>query len=124
VRSKYFSRRAIGLHLALVFWVALCASAAFWQVGRALEGNSLSYLYMIEWPVFGVFGILGWWAMLNMEKVTEDQEVARRDYEDKMRAEAQLARQIDHDDDDPSLAAYNDHLARLANVPKKRLWGH
>src|ERR1700684_758864 len=106
VLSKFFSRRAIGLHVALVLWIALCASASYWQVGRALEGNSLSYLYSFEWPVFGVGGVLGWWAMLNLEKVTEEQEVERREYEDNMRAQAQAAR-IVSGDEDPQLAAYN-----------------
>jgi hypothetical protein len=124
VRSKYFTLRAIGLHFALIFWVLMCALAAWWQVGRAIQGNSLSFLYSIEWPVIGVLGILGWYSMLNMEKVTEHKERARREYEEKMRADAQAARDAAAEADDPSLAAYNDHLANLTHQPKKRLWGH
>lgn len=108
----------------MVFWVALCGAAAWWQVGRAIGGNGLSYMYAIEWPVFGVLGVLGWWAMLNMEKVTEHQEKARREYEEKMRAEALAARAANADEEDPTMAAYNDHLAELSNTPKKKLWGH
>jgi DNA-binding transcriptional regulator of glucitol operon len=124
VHSKYFSPRAIGLHVAVILWVLLSASAAWWQVGRAIQGNSLSFLYSIEWPVIGVLGILGWFAMLNMEKVTALQEKARLEYEAKMRAEAQASRSVTEESDDPSLAAYNDHLAELSHAPKKRLWGH
>ncbi|MGD0852182.1 MAG: hypothetical protein ABSA07_02340 [Acidimicrobiales bacterium] len=124
MKSKYLSRRAIGLHIALIVWVAICLAAAWWQVGAAILGNSLSYLYAVEWPAFAVLGVFGWYALLNAEKVTEDQEVARREYEEKMRAEAQLARQVDVEEEDPVLAAYNDHLARIATRPKKRLWGH
>jgi hypothetical protein len=102
--------------------VAVCLAAAWWQVGAAILGNSLSYLYAVEWPAFAVLGVFGWYALLNMEKVTEDQEKARRAYEEEMRAEAQMARQIDVED--PVLAAYNDHLADIATRPKKRLWGH
>jgi DNA-binding transcriptional regulator of glucitol operon len=123
VLSKFFTRRAIGLHFALIFWVALCASASYWQVGRALQGNSLSYLYSFEWPVFGVAGVLAWWAMLHTEKVTEEQEAERKVYEDQMRAQA-LAARIVSEEEDPTLAAYNDHLAELSRLPKKRLWGH
>jgi DNA-binding transcriptional regulator of glucitol operon len=122
VRRKYFSLRAIGLHFALVLWLVLCALAAWWQVGRAIQGNSLSYLYAVEWPVIGVMGILGWWNLLHLDKVSESKELARREHEAKMRAEAQAARAAAPED--PSLAAYNDHLARLASEPKKRLWGH
>ena len=123
MKSKYLSRRALGLHLALVVWVAICIAAAWWQVGAAILGNSLSYLYAVEWPAFAVLGVFGWYALLNMEKITEHQEVARREYEEKMRAEAQLARLVEVEED-PVLAAYNDHLAEMATRPKKRLWGH
>ena len=123
MRSKYFSLRAIGLHLSLIVWILVCALAAWWQVGRAVQGNSLSYLYAIEWPVIGVLGILGWYSMLNMEKVGEHKERARREYEEKMRADALAARRA-AEVEDPTLAAYNDHLATLAQQPKKRLWGH
>ena len=123
MRSKYFSLRAIGLHIALITWVVVCALAAWWQVGRAVQGNSLSFLYSVEWPVIGVLGILGWYSMLNMEKTTEEKEVERRAYEEKMRADALAARER-ATEEDPSLAAYNDHLANLSHDPKKRLWGH
>ncbi|HEY1222247.1 MAG TPA: hypothetical protein VGE75_01980 [Acidimicrobiales bacterium] len=124
MKSKYFSRRAIVLHFCLVLWVAMCAVAAWWQVSRAVQGNSLSYMYSIEWPCFGVLGVLGWYAMLNMEKVTEDQEAARREYEQQKRAEARAARAQSEQTEDPALAAYNDHLADLAGEAKKKLWGH
>ena len=79
VRDKYFSRRAIGIHVALVGWIVMCALAAWWQVGRAIQGNSLSFLYSIEWPLFAILGLLGWYALLNLEKVTEGQQRARED---------------------------------------------
>lgn len=122
MKSKYLTRRAVGLHFALAGWIGMCAAASWWQVGRAVQGNSLSFLYAIEWPVFLVMGFLGWYALLNMERVTEHQEKARREYEEKMRQEAQLARSFEGEDG--SLAAYNDHLSELSKAPKKKLWGH
>lgn len=124
MRRKYLSLRAMGLHVALICWIALCLAAAWWQVGRAVQGNALSYLYSIEWPVIGLLGVLAWYSMLNMEKTTEQKEQERRAYEEKMRAEAQAARASAVSEEDPVLAAYNDHLASLTDVPKKRLWGH
>lgn len=102
----------------------MCASAAWWQVGRAVQGNSLSFLYAIEWPVIAVLGVLGWYALLTIEKVTEQQEAARREYEESMRAQALTARKASEESEDPALAAYNDHLANLSTHPKKKLWGH
>ncbi|HVB19367.1 MAG TPA: hypothetical protein VNE22_03690, partial [Acidimicrobiales bacterium] len=124
VKSKYFSPRAIGLHAVLLLWIVSCALAAWWQVGRAVQGNSLSFLYAIEWPVFAVLGVLGWYALLNLEKVPEEEIEARRHYEERMRQEARVAREAARVDEDPALSAYNDHLANIATQPKKRLWGH
>ncbi len=123
MRSKYCSPRAIALHLAVILWVTFSATAAWWQLGRAVQGNSLSFLYSIEWPVIAVLGVLGWYALLNVEKVTEEQEQTRLEYEESMRAEAFAARAAS-EQEDPTLAAYNDHLEKLSHVPKKRLWGH
>ncbi len=126
MKSKWWGPRAIGLHLALLVWIVLCAVAAWWQVGRAIQGNSLSFMYAIEWPVFAILGVLGWYALLNMERVTEAKESARREYEDRMRAEAAAARLAAQAEEveDPALAAYNDHLAELGSRSRKRLFGH
>ena len=107
----------------LVLWVSGCVAAAWWQIMRASDGNSLSFLYAIEWPVFAILGTVGWYALLNIEKVTESQEKARKEYEDKMRAQAQAAR-VQAGEESPEMAAYNDHLDALARQPKKKLWGH
>lgn len=124
MKSKWFSSRAVLLHVVLIGWLALCAAAGWWQIGRAVDGNSLSFMYSIEWPVFGVLGVLGWYAMLNMEKVSALEESSRREFEATMRAQARAARERGRDDEDPTLAAYNDHLASLATKSKKKLWGH
>ena len=124
VRDKYFSRRAIGIHVALVGWIAMCALAAWWQVGRAIQGNSLSFLYSIEWPLFAILGLLGWYALLNLEKVTEGQQRAREEYEQMMREQAREARQVAAEAEDPALKAYNDHLEELARRPKRNMFGH
>lgn len=128
MHSKYFSLRALVVHVALVAWLTMCILAAWWQVGRAFGGNSLSFLYAIEWPCFAVLGFFGWWALLHVEKPTEDEEVVRREYEERMRAEALAARAAEAallgQQEDPELAAYNDHLADLSAARKKKLWGH
>ena len=124
MKSKYFSGRAFVLHFVLLCWLAMSAVAAWWQVGRAVQGNSLSFLYAIEWPVIGVLGVLGWYALLNLEKVTARQEQERREYEESMRAQARAARDANEQAEDPAMAAYNDHLAELSTKPKKKLWGH
>ena len=122
--SRWWSPRALVLHIAVVLWVFGCALAAWWQVSRAADGNSLSYMYAIEWPVFAVMGVLGWWALIHSEQVTDQERHERQEFERTMRAEAQIARQRSAEPEDPTLAAYNDHLANITGQPKKRLWGH
>jgi len=128
VKDTFFSARAIGLHVALLAWLAMCGAAAYWQIGRAEQGNQLSFLYAIEWPCFAIMGFFGWWALLHMEKVTEHQAQARRDYEELMRAKAAEARlaaeQQQAEADDPALAAYNDHLAALSERDAKTRGDH
>ena len=56
---------AAKLHLTLVLVLALCAVAFRFEIGRALGGNSLSWAYVFEWPMFAVFGLYMWWTLLH-----------------------------------------------------------
>ena len=77
-----------------------------------------SYLYAIEWPVFAVAGIMGWWALVHTDPTSSEERAARRSAEAALRARAHVARR-DRAVEDDELAAYNDHLAVLAaNKPK------
>lgn len=60
------------MHLAMVVVVSGCALAAWWQATRALGGNGLSWLYSVEWPIFGLIAIAGWWQLVH-----EDPEAYR-----------------------------------------------
>lgn len=123
MRRRWFSPRSLGLHVLLVCWVVGCSLAAWWQVGRALGGNQYSYLYAVEWPVFAIAGVFGWWALLHTEPATEEAKAARRAHEHQLRAEAEAQRR-DRASEDPELAAYNDHLAELAASDRRKGWRH
>jgi DNA-binding transcriptional regulator of glucitol operon len=123
VRERWWSRRAVLLHLALLVWVPGCLVAFWWQVHRAFDGNGLSYLYSIEWPIFALVGVYAWWALLH----TDPESVGRR-AQQKLRASS--GRVVDdqresrrRDKEDPELAAYNDRLAELAKQGPKT-WRH
>jgi hypothetical protein len=73
-RVRWFSRRSLLLHLAVLVWVPGCAVAAWWQVTIAMAGNALGWLYAVEWPVFAVLGVLGWWQLVHDDPA----EVAKR----------------------------------------------
>lgn len=62
---QWVTRRALVLHLAFVVIASGCLIAAWWQVHRAMSGNTLSYLYSVEWPAFAVVAGIGWWQMVH-----------------------------------------------------------
>jgi hypothetical protein len=39
--------------------------AGWWQATRALAGNGLSWVYSIEWPIFGLIAIVAWWQLIH-----------------------------------------------------------
>jgi len=70
VWKRWFSRRALLLHLEFWLIVAACAAAAWWQASRALGGNGLSWFYTFEWPIFALIALAAWWHLIH-----EDPEV-------------------------------------------------
>ena len=53
------------LHGLLVVVVPLCLVAFWWQLHQALAGNSLSWAYTVEWPIFAVIAVVAWWQLLH-----------------------------------------------------------
>ncbi len=72
VRKRWFSRRAVFLHIEFFLLAAACLAAGWWQVTRALSGNGLSWFYSAEWPGFALIAIYGWWHLIH-----EDPEVLK-----------------------------------------------
>jgi hypothetical protein len=71
---QWVTPRSLLLHLAFVAIASGCLIAAWWQVHRAMAGNTLSYLYSIEWPAFAVVAGIGWWQMFH----DTPEDIARR----------------------------------------------
>jgi hypothetical protein len=63
--SIWTTRRAVVAHVALAVWVPGCAVAAWWQVGIALSGDDLGWVYSVMWPCFAVFGVVFWWFLVH-----------------------------------------------------------
>ncbi len=61
------SRRARRLTGATVAGVVLCLSAGAFELSRALGGNSLSWVYTIEWPLIAAYGIYIWHKLISEE---------------------------------------------------------
>jgi hypothetical protein len=137
VRERWLSARALSLHVAALVIVPGCALAAWWQVTRAEDGNQLSYLYSVMWPVFGILGVYFWWMLIHTDYETVGLKGMRRQQADvpdvvpdvveaaspapaTLRPEAPV---VVDPDVDPALAAYNARLAELAAQGPKT-WRH
>jgi DNA-binding transcriptional regulator of glucitol operon len=116
VRERWLSKRAVSLHIAVLIFVPACGLAAWWQITRAQDGNGLSYLYSVEWPIFAILSAYFWWMLLH----TDYESVGLRGMRNKAAAEATVAAPapappaLPVEDADPELAAYNARLAALS----------
>lgn len=127
--------------MALVIWIPGCAVAAYWQVGIALGGDALGWVYSVMWPCFAVFGTIFWWFLVHDDpdslgaralrpRATTSPgppagstgtpppattgEAQRCD----PRGDDEQARLAQAEADDPELAAYNAYLAAVADQDK------
>ena len=139
MRERWLSKRALGLHAGLLFFVPACAVAAWWQITRATDGNGLSYLYAVEWPVFAILGVYFWWMLIH----TDYDSVGLKGMRNRESSDAALPPTVvastpaapvtldpvtlpsgpQADGEDAELAAYN---ARLANLSTSgpQTWRH
>jgi hypothetical protein len=137
VRERWLSGRAVALHVAVLVVVPGCAIAAWWQINRAQDGNQLSYLYSVMWPVFALLAVIFWWMLVHTDYETVGLKGMRRQQAthgvaahtaDGMATSpvppsATSEAPVGSADDDPDLAAYNARLAQLAAKGPKT-WRH
>ncbi len=71
---QWVKPRSLLLHFVFLVIATGCGIAAYWQIGRAAQGNTLSYLYSVEWPAFIVVAGIGWWQMVH----DTPEDIARR----------------------------------------------
>ena len=75
--------RSLMLHALFAVVAGGCLVAFWWQVNRAMQGNVLSYLYSVEWPVIAIVVGIGWWQLVH----DTPEDIARRtEYHRRMRA--------------------------------------
>ena len=64
-RSRLRGTAAVKAHVTLALGLLLCAAAFWFELGRALGGNALSWAYVFEWPLLGIFAVYMWWKFLH-----------------------------------------------------------
>jgi hypothetical protein len=123
--------RWLGWHVLMVvsFWGMLWLGD--WQFHRALAGNSLSWAYTFEWPLFAGFAVIFW-----VKTIRDEFRIRRGEMPDPRAAAAedlpagvsvQAAGEVQTADAEPGedseLSEYNAYLARLnAEVKHHGRW--
>jgi hypothetical protein len=119
-------------HLVALIAVAVFLALGWWQFDRAAGGNSLSWGYTFEWPVFAGFVVFLWFREVQVARKPPADEptapvVAPAPAPEKLPGApvtvgrpVRVAVPAAPTEDDPELDAYNDYLAWLAAHPGAR----
>ena len=93
------------IHVGLVVAEILCIFLFFFELSRALGGNTLSWAYVVEWPVLGAYAIFMWRRLLQQE----------RGESPKRRSSSRPT----SDEPDPQLDAWNAYLAKVHQADQR-----
>src|SRR5580704_7811287 len=63
--GRYFTPRCLGMHATLLILLPAFAWLTWWQLTRALAGNTLSWAYTFEWPLFAGYAVYVWWQLIH-----------------------------------------------------------
>jgi len=145
---RYFTPRCIGMHVTLLILLPVFVWLTAWQFERATHGNTLSWAYTFEWPLFAAYAIYVWWQLIHDEPtVLQRRRLAARAGDAPPGPEDEVGwalhakgdrpdplgpleapdapgpdAPVDEEDEDPELAAYNRYLAELNAGPDPRKW--
>jgi hypothetical protein len=105
---------------ALTATVALCVpgflALGWWQLSRALSGNSLSWAYTFEWPLFAGYLVWVWWRLLHEDPTPSAGEA------DGATGALGGSEEAPQEEEDEELAAYNRYLAALEQSGRRKRW--
>ncbi len=90
------TKKILGIHLGLLLAEVICIAAFFFELRRATGGNHLSWAYVFEWPILGLYGVYVWRKLLDEVRVgvdsvhtenafNQEEEASRERYNDYLR---------------------------------------
>jgi len=121
------------MHVTIAIVVPGFLALGWWQLTRALSGNSLSWAYVFEWPIFAGYAIYVWWKLIH-EAPREEPAVSSespgtpdlagtRDVPADHHGDVQAVGQVGEvDEADEELAKYNEYLAALNASGRRKRW--
>jgi hypothetical protein len=108
-RRVWLSPRALKLHAVILIVVPAFMALCIWQIDRALNGNSLSWAYVFEWPLFAAYAVYMWWRFVHEKPEAPAPAGSANGHAPTAAAPVEQAAH-----EDAELTAYNEYLARLA----------
>ncbi|HAM03185.1 MAG TPA: hypothetical protein DCQ30_13310 [Acidimicrobiaceae bacterium] len=111
-------QRDVALTVLSVVLVPGFLAMGWWQLTRALSGNTLSWAYVFEWPLFAGYLIYIRWRLAREDRpgVAHPEDAAGE-------STGAAARSAGNDDqEDEELAAYNRYLAALEESGRRKRW--
>jgi hypothetical protein len=61
---RFFTRRCVGMHVTLLILFPTFVFLTQWQFDRALGGNTLSWAYTFDRPLFALYALYLWWQLI------------------------------------------------------------
>ncbi|SCE94407.1 hypothetical protein [Micromonospora chokoriensis] len=125
----------IARHVAMVVLTVGFLGLGWWQVSRAAAGNTLSWGYAVEWPIFAGFVVYVWWREVKLARrrgaeaeapspdpTVEPTPTADAGARPAVRRPVRVSRARADGDavEDTDLAAYNHYLSWLNANPGAR----
>jgi hypothetical protein len=99
-------------HVAVLVVVPFCLLAGWWQLDRARSGNSISWGYAIQWPIFAAVALIMWWQLVH------DKRPEASDPDSSAKPVATRRRDVE----DAALRDYNDQLEFLGAFGRRKTW--
>jgi DNA-binding transcriptional regulator of glucitol operon len=109
------------MHALALVLVVVCLLLGVWQLRRATDGNTLSWAYSLEWPLFAAFAAWMWLRAVRDRLIQARGEGPYAEVRPPpiVASRAPPVTRVEGADD-PELAAYNDYLAWLAANPDRK----
>jgi hypothetical protein len=89
------TKTTVKFNVSLFFAELICISAFVFELKRAIGGNTLSWAYVFEWPLLGLYAVYMWHKLLQEERGESSRPP------------------VVFDDEDPQLDAWNAYLASV-----------
>lgn len=98
------SKKNLGIHAGLILGETICILAFYVEYRRATGGNTLSWAYVVEWPIFALYIIYMWRRLLREENTPKPSTDSPAEVPD--------------EPDEPALVAMNNYFRAAHGLPE------